>query len=170
MDACFCFSEYQPTGWPVAFTKTILCLEEMKKGREIIFWLDADTLIVDHKTDLRDAFKGCDKEMIGAVRHPGPPIHLNIGVMLIKNGPTVRKLFGTILEHGPDGHPWWDQSVFLKLIKKPEFEDLPIVIDNKWNSTYKVNESLTPIIKAWHGINPPVKRLGMMLDELSKVQ
>lgn len=150
MDYELHLGEKQPKGWNPIWSKIVVCLEELRREREILFWLDADTVIADPSVDLRESLV-LEKEMIGLVRHPGPPIHLNFGVIMIRNGPTVTKLFEEMMRVGPDGHPWHDQSVFLTLIKKPEYESLPVVIDDKWNAVAKHHNCANPVIKAWHG-------------------
>lgn len=164
MDYVAYFGEVQPEGWHPVWSRSVLCLDELARGRKFVFSVDADAAIVDEATDLRQALPvGDERGVIGLVQHPGPPVHLNCGVMLMRNGSLVRRLLVWVIRNGPGGPPWYEQAILNEIVvKRPEFEGVVVRVNEQWNSTYQVNESSDPVIKAWHGGWPVAQKLAWM--------
>lgn len=131
---------------------------------DYVIWLDADTLIVDHRIDLYDSMQYDNIEGLRMAVHNSDGFmgwdgwHYNTGVMLF-GVPTeeLKNMFLTFLEnaykHGPGisqkGFMWQDQAGILREIQNGSY---PVnLMTNMLNSTEEVNEAKNPIIKAWHG-------------------
>lgn len=142
----------------------IPCILNALDEADEVYWLDADTLIISDD-DLRDAWPSDMQRRAGAVamcRHPGPPPHWNCGVLLVRNAPEVRTFFRCVLYRSPGGPPWWQQQVMNDMLATPIWSWLLCPIDDRWNSTWGVNEVRDPVIVAWHnGQGPGVKLAAM---------
>lgn len=110
-----------------------------------VFWVDADAVIVNTYEDLRPAVSS----PIMAVRHPGPPEHWNLGVMLIRNHPEARAIVDDVIAHGPGVAPWYEQTIFNVIA--PQYDGLIRRLDDRFNSTFGINEAPDPMISAAHG-------------------
>lgn len=152
-----------------AWAKVGMMKEAMEKGYKYVFWVDADALIMDFETDLRDAVKDCD---LGACVHDPEKSawlqqhqvqkHINIGVLYIKNTPESKKFIDLWLAAYPGPERWADQGAFNKLME--EYPGVVKPIDDKWNATVRVNEVEKPVIKGYHGI-PYQERYAMMKED-----
>jgi len=131
------------------------------KTHDYVFWIDADAAIVDHSVDLRTAFNG---GLIGACQHPGPPVHLNVGVMFFYRDDRTFKFLDAWLRRWPGELPWMEQGAFNVIAR--ENRDIIFRMDDKWNSTVNVTEVVNPVIAAWHGPFTPDHRLKMMKEAL----
>lgn len=171
MDYLAYFGEIQPDRWHPSWCKLVLILDELKRGREIVFWLDADSAIVKMDVDLRNALPKEMEQAIAVVECERPCKHLNIGVMYIRNGKKVRELFEKILSIGPvifpTVHPWHEQLILMNLVSSHEYDNIIAKIDFKWNSTSSLsNDTTEPVVKAWHGEGDLVQRLEKMRNYL----
>jgi hypothetical protein len=51
-----------------------------------------------------------------------------------------------------EGQRFWDEQVTInRMMEKPRFAGLIAGMDDKWNSSFRTNESPHPVISAWHG-------------------
>lgn len=154
-------------GW----AKLELVRMALADGYKFIIWIDADAMIVDMDTDLRE---GCP-EGLGMVLHTGPGTpgpHLNVGVMLIQNTPRVRALVDEWLTRypGTTEFPWYEQGEAHKLARDPKWQDVIIQIDSKWNSCiYAGTHVDNAIIEAWHGMGNGAMRLAQMRQFMKEV-
>jgi hypothetical protein len=152
------------TYWPVLgavqfsrtphWNKIVLIRHALDMGFDTVAWLDADTLIVRDEEDFRTALHP-DDGPIAVARHPGGGDarlheHWNTGVMFLRNTPEVREFFRAVWELGPLGEkPTYEQARINDLLA--QFPGLVQRLDDRWNSTERVNEAPEPVIKAWHG-------------------
>jgi hypothetical protein len=169
MDYVAYFGEAQPEWWHPVWSRAMLCLDELARGREFVFCVDADAVIVDEGADLREAlaFSVEGRGVIGLVEHPGPPRHLNCGVMLWRNGEKAIALLMEMIRLGPGWPPWYEQAILNEVVQRPEFEGVVQHLSDRWNSTYQVNEASEPIIMAWHGGWPVGMKLEWMRECLA---
>lgn len=129
-----------------------------------VFYLDADAVIYDMSADLRQAFVSTTGTVLAA-QHPGPPVHLNTGVLFIKSGPGVADFFDKWLSLAPGSAPWFEQEIFNELAQT---SPLVQVMDACWNSTNGIAESPEPVIKAWHGNGSIQRRIEAMREEMAR--
>jgi hypothetical protein len=140
-------------GWD----KLVLIQQALRAGFEHVFWIDADAAIVGDE-DLRGALT---HGTLGMVQHPGPPIHFNCGVMMMRNTQRLGTFLEAVLSYCPGIAPWWEQNVLNDLITSEKwfaFERL----DDRWNSTFGVNESDHPVVVGWHGAGDVFERAALM--------
>lgn len=138
----------------------------LEAGYEFVFWVDADACIVDMQTDLRDAFKFQASDNtgdIGACIHDahGIPKHHNVGVLFMRNSPPVVNFVNDWLASYPGDLQWMEQGAFNDLLKG-KYSNLLFTLDDRFNSTYQVNESKNPVIMGWHGVRPLRTRYELM--------
>lgn len=119
---------------------------------EYIFYVDADALIVDAAVDLREAFKGSGAGILWC-KHP---TMYNTGVLFFHKVPGLNMLMDMWIAENPEnvapGHIMWDEQIILnRLMVDNRFLGLVARMDDKWNSSFRTNESPHPVISAWHG-------------------
>ncbi len=152
-------------GWE----KVRLIRAAMELPYKYIVYLDADTVIVDMKSDLRD---GCPPDKIGACRHilTNPPYsayldHLNVGALYVSNCEATRAFVDEWLAGfpGTTDPPWYEQGVFNRLRG-----DIVIEIDAKYNATGQVNPSPNPVVLGFHGQGDVRQRFDLMCAAIGK--
>lgn len=119
---------------------------------EYFFYLDSDTLIVDTAVDLREAFTGSSAGIL-LCEHPSM---FNSGVVFFHKVPGLDALMDAWVAENPanvlPGHIAWDEQVIInRLMVDNRFLGLVRKMDDKWNSSFRTNESPNPVISAWHG-------------------
>lgn len=141
-----------------AWDKIILIVQALNAGYEYIFWIDHDCVIVDFKTDLRDAFDDAARDIMMCV-HPGfpqggLPSHFNAGVMAVKNSIRTSEFFRQVINNRYSGPPWFEQDVMNALFRDFAWMDIVGVMGDRFNSTPNANQ--VPIeqavIAAFHGV------------------
>jgi len=152
-----------------AWTKIVLIRDALAIGYEYVIWIDADALIYDMKADLRDAYK--EFEHIGACQHPGPPVHLNVGVAFYRNTEPTKTFINTWFgSYGrTDLGQWLEQGVFNRLMQETGTVKR---ISDKWNATEMAGTNVPDaIIKGYHGPGnyTPLMRFQAMQADLAKV-
>ena len=167
-DHPMCLLNGQPAPFG-AWAKLFIIRDALKAGYEYVCWVDADALIFDMATDLRDAFKEFDH--IGACQHPGPPPHLNVGVVYYRNTQPTRDFVDTWIEHygRKDLDNWMEQGVFNRLTAET---GIVARIDDKWNATHFAGTDVAhPVVIGYHGsaIYTPLMRFQSMLADLARV-
>lgn len=151
-------------GW----SKIWLIQDALESGYEYVCWVDADALIYDLSVNLRDAFN--EFEYIGACQHPGPPVHLNVGVVFYRNTETTCKFIAEWKDaYGKPCDNWMEQGVFNALSVK-----LGVVtrINDKWNATHNAGTDVEhPVILGYHGPAQftPIMRFQAMIADLARV-
>ena len=129
-----------------------------------IIWLDADTLIVDPRQDLREALP--DGAWLGMVQH-GNPAYFNNGAMYLRNTPQALAFLEAVWNTWPIDHGWEDNAAVIKVLEQdPARRRGVAILDDAWNSTYQQNESPRPVVKAWHGYGRAIDRFAQMLPAL----
>lgn len=149
-----------------SWCKIELIQRALEKGYQYIIWLDADALIKDLDTDLRDA---CI-DGIGACWMRIPQLnHWNVGVLFVKNVPGVAEFVADWLSYYPDGlkDGWNEQGVFNKLAMQ---STLVQTISDRWNAT--LNYSMVPdaVILGYHGNGSAAQRLEAMKGTLAQLE
>lgn len=129
-------------GW----AKIELIRRALDKGYQYIVWLDADAMIYDLETDLRD---GCPKG-IGASWHRIPQWnHWNVGVLLMQNTYEVREFIVSWIKEYPGANDgWFEQGVFNRMGMKSKVVH---TLSDKWNATLNVNMVPDAVILGFHG-------------------
>lgn len=177
MDYWCMYGDVHPGKKGGAWDKVQLILAALEKGYEQVFWLDTDAAIMDMEADLRDALS--EGEGVGAVVHDPErsvylqqyqvPKHMNVGVLYVRNGEKTVHFFKRWLSSWP-GLPgqerWAEQGAFNQIKEEEYYAGIARAVEDKWNATVNVNEVLNPVVKGWHGVMPPERRLSLMLDTL----
>jgi hypothetical protein len=146
------YADANKGGW----VKIEMIQRALQKGYEYIVWLDADALIKDLDTDLRDA---CPKG-IGACWMRIPQLnHWNVGVLYIQNSQAVKNFVAEWLDTYPGEKQWMEQGEFNKLAMKSKIVQ---TISDRWNAT--INYSMVPdaVVLGFHGYGDANQRLGAM--------
>ena len=140
-------------GW----AKIELIRRALYAGYDYIIWLDADAMIYDLDTDLRD---GCPNG-IGACYHRIPQLnHWNVGVMLMKNSHEVKLFIGEWLSKFPGANDgWYEQGEFNRLGMKSKVVH---TLSDKWNATLNVNMVPDAVILGFHGYGDAKQRYEAM--------
>lgn len=136
-----------------SWAKIVLIAEALAAGYEHVFWLDADAMIWNLGADLRDVFKEMGEASIGACQHPGPPIHLNVGVTFWRNTDAARRFAATWLEaESITRGGWMEQGVFNEMSVDEKWRGVVCRVDDKWNAThYAGTDRADAIIRGYHG-------------------
>jgi hypothetical protein len=164
---------YQPPieDHPGAWEKIYWVRQAFSYGYQFVAWLDADSLIVDMKADLRDALKG--GVQIGACQHPGPPVHLNVGVMYFANTQAVNDFITEWLNHMNDPvRGWAEQGWFNELSQGEKHKGVVGRIDDIWNATYHAGTNRpNSVVLGFHGPAAigPLARFQAMQSALASV-
>ncbi len=157
----------KPEMWPGGWGKIWLMRLMLDQGYRHVFWIDTDAAIVDPECDLRDGLP--EGKLIGAVEHYAPdwfpqagiPRHYNVGVVFLRNAPRTYEFLDEWIGRYPSNGRWLEQGVFNELATG-KYADVFHKLDDKWNSTFRVNETPNPSIQGWHGVMPESKRYSMM--------
>jgi len=160
---------YASLDWTRHWDGWTVCGWLLEAGVRWLVWIDADAIIVRDE-DLREAVGeglACD-EGIGVVRHPGPPAHWNVGVMVIRNSERVRAFWREVIEWGPGEWPWYQQTICNTLWESPKWADLVRPMPDRYNSTWGVNWVEDAVIRAWHGQPGRQKKLEGMQAYLAR--
>jgi hypothetical protein len=141
-----------------AWLKIVLMIQALEKDYQSIFWLDADTLIWDLETDLREAIQ---PGHIGACWHRIPQLHhWNVGALYLDNTPQVLRFLRAWLASypaPPDG--WNEQGVFNRLARA---SGTVVTVSDRWNATLDVNMVPDAVVLGFHGQGPAEHRLDLM--------
>lgn len=148
-----------------SWSKVELIKFALNKGYQYIIWLDADAMIKDLDTDLRD---GCI-DGIGACWQRIPQLdHWNVGVLYAVNTQPVADFIDEWLAGYPGlGDGWNEQGVFNKLAMKSKAVQ---TISDRWNAT--LNHSMVPdaVVLGFHGYGGAAERLKAMQDTLKMLE
>lgn len=161
------------------WAKILLILEKLNQGYEHIFWMDADTLIVDHSTDIRSV---AQPGKIGMVRHPASwrelDYHYNSGVIFLHAATTDQReqyidFFRHAYEIGPgrqsNGNIWQDQAGMLDAWLTGNYGEIMYRLPDRYNATLYVNDVRNPVIRACHGRRPE-EALAFMQKHLKRLR
>jgi len=143
-----------PGGFPAGqWAKVFMIRDALDAGYEFIAWIDADALIYDMKIDLRDVRAEMGESEMGACEHPNP-MHLNTGVLYIRNTERARKFVAEWLSkmHSPNEDGWHEQGFFNKMRLEPEWQGVICKVSDKWNATYVAGtDCADAVVKGYHG-------------------
>ena len=133
-----------------------------------VVWLDADTLIVDLQTNLRDAIQ---PDKIGACWHRIPQLnHWNVGALYIDNTPNTRAFIDEWLASYPPKPQWLEQGEFNRLARESR---TVVTISDKWNATLDVSMVPDAVVLGFHGQSNTEYRYNLMqktMDQLFPTQ
>lgn len=150
---------------PGSWSKVELIKFALEKGYKYVIWLDADTLIKDLETDLRDA---CING-IGACWQRIPQLHhWNVGALYLTNTPQVKQLIDAWLAGYPGLNDGWnEQGVFNKLAMQSKTVQ---TISDRWNAT--LNHTMVPdaVVLGYHGYGTTQERYDAMLVTLKSLE
>lgn len=140
-------------GW----AKLMLIYNALARNYQHVIWVDADSIIVDLRADLRG---GCpDGPGLGFVVHRNP-IHLNVGNIYVTNSAEVQQFMADWMSWYPGPAGWREQAV-LNLLAKTN--PLVKVTDDKYNSCRAAGNRVDhPIVEGFHGEGSPENRYKLM--------
>jgi hypothetical protein len=154
------YADVKDGGW----VKVELIKLALVKEYEHVIWLDADAMIKDMSTDLRE---GCPPRGIGACWMRIPQLnHWNVGVLYVRNAPDVVKFIDDWLAEYPGVDRWREQGVFNALAMKSKVVQ---TISDRWNSTF--NYSMVPdaVVLGYHGAGTTKQRFELMKSTLEYI-
>jgi hypothetical protein len=163
---CECYDDPR---WPVehgGWVKIDLIQKAMKAGYEYIVWLDADAMIADMETDLRDAIQ---PNRIGACWHRIPQLnHWNVGVLYLDNSPETRGFISDWLaSYSEPKDGWKEQGVFNRMAMKSK---TVVTLSDKWNATINVSMVPDAVVLGFHGAGNAQQRYGLMKQALAELE
>ena len=145
--------------------KVELIKRALAEGYKYVIWLDADTLITDFDTDLRDAIQ---PGKIGACWHRIPQLnHWNVGALYVSNTPETRAFIDEWLaSYPPPADGWMEQGVFNRLGMK---SNVVVTLSDKWNATIDVNMVPDVVVLGFHGQGDTAYRINEMRQTLDRL-
>jgi hypothetical protein len=156
-------------GW----AKIALIRDAFTEGYPYVVWIDADALIWDLKVDLRDVYKEMGEACVGACQHPGPPIHLNVGVEYWRNTDRAKEFVAAwIAEKDVPHDGWLEQGVFNRMSTDLKWAGIVTRVSDKWNATKMAGTDVPDaVIKGYHGPGnyTPLMRFQAMQADLARV-
>lgn len=144
--------------------KVKLIKDALDEGYEYVIWLDADTLIVDMDTDLRDAI---EFYQIGACWQRIPQLHhWNVGALYVDNCKETREFIDAWLARYPGQSSWLEQGEFNELAMQSK---TVVTIVDRWNATVDVSEVPDAVVLGFHGQGSTENRIELMRDTLNQL-
>lgn len=147
-----------------AWAKVALIINALQQGYKYVIYLDADTVIADTSVDLRD---GCPDFGIGMTKHkPNSHPAYNVGAMYVTNSPRVLELVKEWAGWYPGPiHGWHEQAILNLLSYVPQYGNLIVAIDAKWNSTHAgENHVDNAVVEGFHGEGEHTRRIQLMRE------
>jgi hypothetical protein len=150
--------------WMGGWAKIELIHRALDAGYKYVVWLDADAMIYDLDTDLRD---GCP-DGIGLCWHRIPQLHhWNVGVMFMQNTEAVKSFILEWITKYPGARDGWnEQGEFNRMGRKSRVVQ---TISDRWNATINVNMVPDAVILGFHGHGDAKQRFTAMKDTLDKI-
>jgi hypothetical protein len=145
--------------------KIELIREALELGYKNVIWLDADTLITDFNTDLRDAIQ---PGKIGACWHRIPQLsHWNVGALYVSNTAETRAFIDEWLaSYPPPADDWMEQGVFNRMAMKSK---TVVTLSDKWNATLDVNMVPDAVVLGFHGQGDTEYRINIMKQTMDRL-
>lgn len=140
-------------------------MRQALRDYQSVVWLDADTLIVDFETDLRDAIQ---LGKIGACWHRIPQLnHWNVGALYLDDAEEVREF----VDHWLDLYPgindgWMEQGVFNRMARESR---TVVTLSDKWNATLDVSMVPDAVVLGFHGQGDTKYRTKIMQDTYERL-
>lgn len=149
-----------------SWAKIELIRRGLEAGYKSVVWLDADTLIRDMDTDLRDAIT---PGHISACWHRIPQLHhWNVGALYLSNTERVRAFVAEWLTYYPginDG--WLEQGVFNRMAMH---SDIVLTASDRWNATINFTEVPDAVVLGYHGAGDTKQRYELMKEVLTELE
>lgn len=148
-----------------AWLKIKLIRKAMDLQYSCIVWMDADAMIVDMETDLRDAIQN---GKIGACWHRIQQLdHWNVGVLYISNTHVTREFVDRWLaSYPPPADGWYEQGVFNRMGRE---SGAVVTLSDKWNATLDVNMVPDAVVLGFHGQGDAAHRYKLMQAAYSQL-
>lgn len=129
------------------WAKIELIRQALDEGYQYVAWLDADALIIDFETDLREAMQ---PNRIGACWHRIPQLdHWNVGVLYIHNSTGTREfIYQWLTSYPPPPDGWMEQGVFNRMARE---SNIVTTISDRWNATIDVSMVPDAVVLGFHG-------------------
>lgn len=144
--------------------KIKLIKDALAEDYDYVFWLDADTLIVDMDTDLRDAV---NFYKIGACWQRIPQLHhWNVGALYIFYCDETQEFIDAWLASYPGTPQWLEQGAFNELAMTNK---TVATISDRWNATIDVSEVPDAVVLGFHGQGSTENRIELMRDTLNQL-
>lgn len=159
---------------PEAWDKVVL-LKHLLNFYETVIWLDADTLIINPDTDIRQEFNdSCAMQL--ATHLYAPHFYPNTGVWVVHRNSRATELLEAVWAQADLMHDvWWEQAAFIRLLgyRDPHdpnsysgpttFSSMVSPLDLKWNTQLTLDPLPTnPSILHYAGFPSPEHRLRRM--------
>lgn len=159
---------YASEAFPIsqgAWLKIELIKQALELGYQYVAWLDADAMIIDTETDLRDAIQ---PRKVGACWCRIPQLnHWNVGVLYVQNSEETRAFINEWLaSYPPPADGWFEQGVFNRMGKQSRVVE---TISDKWNATIDVNMVPDAVVLGFHGQGNAQQRYEMMKETFNKL-
>lgn len=160
---------------PASWSKIPL-VRELLTDYDVVFWVDADAIIVDPSVDVASVIE--PGKFLYIVEHTIGPQHIpNMGVFLVQAGEPTQRLFDEVWRKAEfTNHPWWEQAAVLQLLgynlhpcglRQPTALYRRVkFIDRAWNSV-PLDASPAPFVKHYAGV-PHAERLALMRQDLRR--
>lgn len=150
-----------------SWAKVELIHRALVDGYDYVIWLDADTLIFDFETDLRQAVQ---PYKIGACWHRIPQLnHWNVGALYIDNtDETIDFITRWLASYPPPNDGWMEQGVFNRMAKQSR---TVVTLSDRWNSTLDVSMVPDAVVLGFHGQGDTEHRTRLIkqaLDQIAK--
>jgi hypothetical protein len=140
----------------------------------LVFWLDADAIILDDSMDPADAFPA--EAFQAMVRHHSTAeVCPNTGVWLLRDCEATHKFLNEIWDHERFIHdPWWENAAVIDLLgyslrpTKPQRESEWLSgthwLANEWNSHVGWNGLVPARIRHYAGVSNSLRLTNMTVD------
>ncbi len=175
------FQPLESSGRPLSWSKIPLIQEAFRHGAEFVWWMDADTVVVDPSRSIRDVVEP-GKDLYLVKHHDGQRATPNAGIMLLRNTPWMtaflEKVWG--MEAYID-HVWWENAALVHLLSRESFsddgitderdrvDDVPVKwLGIEWNSIPFVHQgrfaSPDPVVTHYASIPTKIRLAAMRRD------
>lgn len=146
-------------------------LEDELQKRDLVIYLDADAVILDMQTDLRNAFL-CRRSALGLAWHRCPHVydHYNVGVVYAQQCRDAISVWKYFNGNELDQHMWREQHC----LNKGLLDVLPnsvVKLDSKWHSTINLDyapDIVAPVVVAAHGCGSWQNRLALLKQAVNR--
>lgn len=175
------FQPFAESDRPASWAKIPLIQEAFRHGAEFVWWVDADTVVVDPSRSIREVIEP-GKDFYLVKHDDGRRSNPNGGVMLLRNSPWMVGFLQRVwdLDVYVD-HKWWESAAIIHLLSLESFaaegipderevvDDAPVKwLDLEWNSIPYVQQgrfaSPHPVINHYASVPLKYRLVSMQRD------